>query len=327
MFSHYFYLCKTGNMHKYCWLCLLFFLFSCHDKKTSLSDNQPVDADDFFGAFETLKTPYSVADTSFSGIGDTANISLAVLKQFIPDTALQVKPDAVIYKPVGKIDNKNNTYLLLLSKQGKKLSLLTYLFAKDKKKMVYISHIGLLENNDNDGYIHTVDINSEPTFTITKSKTAGGDYLYSKKGYAYSNTSKMFIEVINESNEDAKKNSEIINPIDTLAKTFKLSGDYTKDKMNFISVRDGNISGRYTFFMHFDKNKGECTGELKGTLSMIDATKAVFQQSGDPCVIDFMFSGNSVKVKERGSCGNHRGITCQFDDTYKKKSAQPAKKK
>ncbi len=59
---------------------------------------------------------------------------------------------------------------------------------------------------------------------------------------------------------------------------------------------------------------------------MVAENKAVFQQNGDPCVIDFTFKGNAVVVKERGKCGNHRGMTCLFDDSYKKK-AIPAPKR
>ena len=317
-------------MHKYCWLFILLILFSCHDKKPSLADNQPVDASDFFDAFQKINTPYNIADTSLSRIGDTTAISLSVLEQFIPDTALLIKEQkqnaAVFFHPVGKIETKTDSYLLLLTKRGKQSLLTSYLFAKDKKKMVYVNHIDLIKSGENNGYIHTVDINSEPTFTITKSKTLNGEYVYSKRGLAYNKSAKAFIEVINESTENANKSSEILNPVDTLAKSFPYSADYIKDKTNFISVRDGNIAGRYTFFLHFEKSKGECTGELKGTLLMIDAKKAVFQQSGDPCVMDFTFTANSVIVKERGSCGNHRGITCQFDDTYKKKASPKIQK-
>ncbi len=317
---------------KHCgWLFLLFFFFSCGDKKPSLSDNKTVEASDFFAAFTKLKLPYNAADTSLSLISDTTTISLDVLKQFVPDSALTSiipkKNIPLVIHPVGKIENKAELYLLLTAKAGRKTTLLTYLFTNDKKKKTYITHLLLVSDNNNDSYLHNVDINTEPTFTLTKQKTVNNQYSYTKNGYAYNNTSRSFIEVISENNENVKQNSTIINPIDTLLKTFKYSGDYVKDKTNFISLRDGNIGGRYTFFLHFEKNGGDCNGELKGTLTMVDATKAVFQQSGDPCVIDFTFGNNTVKVKERGSCGNHRGITCLFDDSYKKKreASQPIK--
>ena len=313
-------------MSKYGWLFVLLFLFSCSDKKSSLSDNKPVEADDFFAAFQKLKLPYNVADTGLLHIGDTTAISYEVLKQFVPDSSLalpaMIKNTLPVFHPLGKIENKTELYLLLTAKAGKKTSLLAFLFDNTKKQKLYLNHLTLISNQNNDGYIHSLSINTEPTFTVTKDRTINEQYTFTRNGYAYNSAAKSFIEVINESNENAKKNNTVINPIDTLAKTSKYSGDYTKDKTNFISIRDGNIAGKYTFFLHFEKNKGDCAGELKGTLAMVDATKAVFQQSGDPCVIDFTFSSNSIKVKERGSCGNHRGITCMFDDSYRKKKEE-----
>ena len=311
-----------------CWLLgFVLFLFSCGDKKPASSDNKPVQATDFFASFPKIKLPFNASDTSLIKADDTTTISRDVLQQFVPDTVLDSlttkKGAPIIFHPVGKIENKTELYVLLTAKVGKKTTLLTFLFDNSNKKTkTYLNHLILISDVNNDGYAHSIYINTEPTFTITKDKTANDQYSYTKTGFAYNNASKNFIEVMNESNEKGKKNLEIINPIDTLTKTFKYSGDYEKDKTNFISVRDGNVPNKYMFFLHFEKNKGECTGELKGILTLIDATKAVFQQSGDPCVIDFTFEKNSVKVKERGSCGNHRGITCLFDDNYKKKKEQ-----
>jgi hypothetical protein len=122
---------------------------------------------------------------------------------------------------------------------------------------------------------------------------------------------------MNDSNE--KKSTDIINPIDTLATVNKYSGDYITDKKNFISVRDGKNAQTYIFFIHFEKNKGTCVGELKGEMNLTGETNAVYQESGDPCVINFKFTASSIKVKEDGNCGNYRGITCPFDFTFKKK--------
>jgi hypothetical protein len=42
----------------------------------------------------------------------------------------------------------------------------------------------------------------------------------------------------------------------------------------------------------------DCTGELKGIMTMRDATHGYFQENGDPCVIDFIFGSNNITVKE-----------------------------
>ena len=130
---------------------------------------------------------------------------------------------------------------------------------------------------------------------------------------------------MHDSNEDTAQKNDIINPIDTLSSTNKFSGDYIADKKNFISVRDGKNADSYAFFIHFEKNNGDCIGELKGMMTLTDEKNAVFTESGDPCVINFKFTANSIKIKEQDNCGNHRGITCPFDFTFKKKN-QPKKK-
>ncbi len=124
--------------------------------------------------------------------------------------------------------------------------------------------------------------------------------------------------MLHDSNEDTDKTNEIINPIDTLHSNNKYSGDYVADAKNFISVRDGKNAGAYAFFIHFEKS-GNCTGELKGMMRMTNDKNAVFTENAGPCVINFKFTGNSIKIKEQDNCGNHRGITCPFDFTFKKK--------
>ena len=64
---------------------------------------------------------------------------------------------------------------------------------------------------------------------------------------------------------------------------------------------------------------------------MKSATTAVYAEGGDPCVIDFTFEGNDIVIKEKGSCGNRRGMECFFDDTFTRikeiKAAKTARKK
>jgi len=150
---------------------------------------------------------------------------------------------------------------------------------------------------------------------------------YTRTGWTYT-TETGFMIVVNDTNEDERKNSIVLNPIDTLPRKNKFSGNYVQDNKNFITVRDGKTPSSYLFFIHFEKNDGKCVGELKGELKMKDENNAYFSANGDPCVIDFKFSGSEIKVKEQGNCGNHRDIKCFFNDTYeKKRDPKPAKKK
>jgi hypothetical protein len=311
-----------------CFFSLL--LFSCKDKKVSLSGNEPVDAKDFVAAFPALKLAYKVADTNMVKVADTTIISYVVFSGIVPDSALVSLLGKNVSKsrirPVGRIVTEKETYLLADFTQNKKTTLITFLL---DKKSTYLNALVLLKQGEKDGYFHSVNITSEPTFIISREKySSAKELMYTRNGYAYNNGSAEFIAVMNDSNEDLKRINEIINPIDTFPRLNKLSGDYVQDKKNYISVRDGKNTSKYQFFIHFEKNDGDCTGELKGVMTMHDATHGYFQESGDPCEIDFSFTTNSIIVKERGNCGNHRGIKCFFNDTYrKKKEAKPAVKK
>jgi hypothetical protein len=116
-----------------------------------------------------------------------------------------------------------------------------------------------------------------------------------------------------------EKNLEVINPIDTFAKTHKLAGDFTIDKRNIVSIRDGRNDKSLTVFVHIEKDNGECIGELKGDAVLTSTTTAVYRQGGDPCVLEFDFSSNSVTIKEVEGCGSRRDLRCKFDGTFKRK--------
>lgn len=148
-------------------------------------------------------------------------------------------------------------------------------------------------------------------------KLADGQSTYNKNVYVYNSTG-TFTLILNESNE-AVEEKEVYNPIDTLAKKSIRSGDYLKNKKNFISFRDGIKSTQLLFFIHFEQNDGDCTGELKGVADLIKPNVALYRRSDDHCELEFTFSKTDVKIKELEACGNHRGVKCSFDAVYNKK--------
>ncbi len=311
---------------RFLWLFLVV-LAGCKEKKHSVSGDAPVKIADFIAAFRSLPLPFQAADSSILRMADTVTISHTVFTQFIPDSLFAAytgkNGQKTVIHPVGRIERTNETYLLTNFTMGKQSRLLAFVL---NKKNVFLTSLPLLSNNNEDGYYHYVSINKEPTFMLGKEKLSKEKQLmYTRNGYAYNDAAKSFIAVINESNEDDQK-AEVLNPIDTLAHKNKYSGDYILNKRNFISVRDGRNASTYLFFIHFEKNEGQCVGELKGELKMRDEHKAIFHESGDPCVIDFSFDGNEISVKEQGSCGNHRGVRCQFNDTYRKKKEKQQEK-
>jgi thiamine phosphate synthase YjbQ (UPF0047 family) len=78
-------------------------------------------------------------------------------------------------------------------------------------------------------------------------------------------------------------------------------------------------------FIHFEKNNGECTGELKGNLLMTSSKTAVYRQGGDPCVLELNFGTSSVTLKEAEGCGLHRDLECLFEGTYPRKKVEKEK--
>ncbi len=303
-----------------CAIVILF--FSC---KSSNKESKPLTTTDFIKLYSTLSLPANITDSGLENFGDTATINNSVFTEFIPDSALQNVLSGSVSKyiihPAGIIDLKTIDYLVTKFTSGKTIKLVVFVL---DDKHHYKNSLLLLNNQNSDGYRYSLSVTNEPTFIIRKEKTdADNKILYSRNGYAFNESANIFTEVMNDSN--AKKVNDIINPIDTLAKFNKYSGDYITDKKDFISVRDGKNSLTYIFFIHFEKNKAACIGELKGEMSLVNETNAVYQESGDPCVINFKFTANSIKVKEEGNCGNYRGINCPFDFTFKKKKLNKTK--
>ena len=153
-------------------------------------------------------------------------------------------------------------------------------------------------------------------------KKTDGSTAEGKEAYSYDNKTGQFLLIMTDPLDDRVQ--EVINPIDTLAKKNKFSADYIKDKMNIVSIRDNSKPGRINFFIHFDKNNGQCTGELKGEANFTSANVAVYKQLGDACSLQFNFSSSSVTLKELDACGAHRGVKCSFDGSFpRKKEVKP----
>ncbi len=242
-------------------------LFSgCGDKKASLHGNDKVTVSDFISAFPKLTLPFTASDTTLQKSIDTTTISNDVFNQFVPDSLLEKiigkNNESFTIKPIGKIDRPDGEYLVAVVNDKKKSTMIVFLF---DKKYHFVAALELLNNSKSNGYLHSVNINNEPTFTVSREKsTADNQLLYTRNGYAFNKTANAFLVVVNDSNEDTAKNNEVTNPIDTFPAINKFSGDYILDKKNFISVRDGKNASVYNFFIHFEKNEGDCIGKLKG---------------------------------------------------------------
>ncbi|MBS1565375.1 MAG: hypothetical protein JST39_13365, partial [Bacteroidetes bacterium] len=231
--------------------------------------------------------------------------------------------------PVGRVSvNKGETYLFV--KAIASFRKVIYVLVYDPEQH-FTAAMPLLISDKNTSGPQSATFDTRYTFTIFhQRKTGDGASVYKKNAWVY-NSAGVFTLIMTESNDMTAIKSQLINPIDTLPRKNKLSGDYVQDKMNLVSIRDSRTPGRFQFFIHFEKEEGSCRGELKGVARMAGVDRAVFSQPGDPCELSFRFSGNTVSIREEQGCGSHRDIKCFFEGSYTRrhppKTTKPVKKK
>ncbi len=297
-------------------------------KKPVMTGEDVVEAVDFIDFFQPVKLPFVYADSQLvKKEKDTLLISYKVFAQFVPDSFLS-KVYGKSGKPkiyaIGKAEGPDKVnYLFVKTVSADKRALFIACF--DKKNQ-FMNAMTALRPDQSAATIQSVIIDRK--YAITKNvlrRNADGTLSEGKDVYSFNASSKQFELVMTDALED--KVTELINPIDTLPRKNKWSTDYANGKMNLVSIRDGRSNGRLTFFIHFEKNNGECTGELKGDATIRSTNTAEYRVGGDPCVLKFTFTSSSVTLKEEEGCGSHRGIRCSFDGSFARKKEMKVKRK
>lgn len=317
---------------KYFWLLIIVILAfaSCKSKRTTLTDDETVTPEEFIEFFPEMSVPYTVADSSLARKNnDSSIIGNKILTQIIGDSILKRQFGATgrpkIY-PIGRIPvKKAETYVLIkaISNTRKAVYILTFDRGNNFKAALPI----LVQDNDSKT-TQSAGMDRKYTISITRQrKEPDGSVIFRKDAYVY-NTIGVFTLILTESNEELSANEVVVNPIDTSSRKHKFSGDYIKDKRNMVSIRDGKNPMQMRFFIHFEKDKGTCRGELKGEARFVKPNIAVYRESGDPCVLQFTFTASAVSMQELEGCGNYRDIKCFFEGSFpKKKEAKPKKVK
>jgi hypothetical protein len=290
------------------------------NKKPVLSGEEPVAVSDFIEFFQQVELPYQLSDTIFERKEkDSSLISNKVFTQFVPDSIVRtlygkgVKPK--IYA-LGRVDvSKAETYIFVKTISADKKVLLILCFDKNQK---FITALPVLQFDNNKATQQSVSM--DRNYSITQKvllKNADASINEGKDVFSLNADAKKFMLIMTDALTD--KITELLNPIDTLSRKNKLSADYTNGSMNLVSIRDGRKSDRISFFIHFEKNNGECTGELKGEAMLKSPNTAEYRENGDPCVLKFIFTSTSVALKEEEGCGARRGLNCAFDGNYTRK--------
>lgn len=301
-------------------------LIGCKDKKKpSLAGDEPVEVSDFVDFFPAAELPFQFTDsTLLKKDNDSLRISYKVFTQFVPDSVLGKifgKDKKLKIYPLGKAEvTKAETYLFAkITGAGKKAAFIVAL-DKDNK---FLAALPAVRTDLPKSSVRTAVIDRRYTITKTQlRKNADGSLSEGKDVYVLNADAKNFMLIMTDALED--KVTELINPIDTMPRKHKLSADYTTGKLNLVSIRDGRKADRLTFFIHFEKDNGACTGELKGEAMIRSANLAEYKVGGDPCVLQFRFTSSSVTLKEMEGCGAHRGLRCAFDGSFpRKKEIKP----
>ena len=301
---------------------------SCKQKKVSLSGDAPVTLTDLIAAFPEAKLPFLVQDTMMDNKAmDSMPVSAKLIHQYIPDSVFAANfPKGVKAKfhALGRVRvPEKETYLFVKATGGGHQTV--YLLCFDEKPQFKAAMALLPFSPVSNGF---AEGGMDKRYSIIHNrfrKGADGQYQYHKNVHVYN--SGVFNLILTESNETVTP-SVLYNPIDTLPRKHKLSADYVKDKANMVSIRDARRANRLSFFIHFENNGGECTGDLKGEADLVKPNLAIYQDMGDHCELEFSFSGNAVSIRELQGCGNHRGIKCFFEGSFprKKEAAKPTPK-
>lgn len=299
----------------------LLLLSSCGSEKRSLADEQISTVSEFIESFPDRKLPLMIHDSTLAKKpNDSFRIADKLIRQFIPDTLYKrdFKGTKPTFYGIGKATDNNGDYYVFIRVHSstKKMA---YVLCFDQEKQFKAGTSLLASSKKKDVRFEG---GLDRKFIIYKNSyrnAKDGQYYYTRNAYVY-NTAGTFTLILKESN-DIPEEEDVYNPLDTLSMKMKFTGDYMLDKKNFVSIRDGAKPGKLLFFIHFEK-PGDCIGELKGALNMVDSKKGIYAESGDPCSLELQFNANSVAIKEIKGCGNYRGIKCFFDGNYPKRTSK-----
>ena len=297
-------------------------LMACNSNDQTVpeeEENSAFSFKNFTNRFQEVTIPYQLSDTSLLNNKDTTGIRNAAFSAMIPDSIKQKllgKTTGIKFLPLARFDAPDaEHYFIIKAISGNKRAALLTVFDKEGSYAASFPFL-IPDQKDQTNQVSSVD----KSFSISRNinrRTKDDVLVEGRDVYVFNNEAKDFILIMTDLMDDGE--GELINPIDTFARTSKFAGDYTNGKRNLVSIRDGRTANELDIFIHFEKSGEECIGELKGTVLMTSSNTAVYRGAGNPCVLEMKFTGNKVTLKEVEGCGSFRDVKCTFDATYTRK--------
>ncbi len=291
-------------------------LAACKNKPKKIDDEDKVlTFADFKAFFPATALSYKLSADSFKRrIPDTFALKAKVVKQFLPDTlAKGVFAERPRYFPRAYFKTDGMQYFIVEG-TGKAGSA-AWLCLFDKQGAFLRRHLvarNLPGSNVRAGVVIDNKLNIKVT---TETQRAPGQISTREDVYGVNPDGTLAL-ILTNSNEPT--NLGVYNPIDTLPRKHKFSGNYSAGEQNLVSIRDGETAREFQFFVHFSRDKGACSGEVDGTGRFTGANTGQYRDKRSNCIIDFRFGAGKVTITETG-CGAYRGIKCFFEGTYVKK--------
>lgn len=308
-------------MFRFAVFCTLIFLSACgsKDKNSMANTGNGGGNADYTALFRQMKPPYTLSDSGLLANKDTTQIRSEAWNSFIPDSTKEAifgATSRISYTPLALFKGKKQEtyYLVKAARDNKRAALLVVSALPDS--LTAVLPFMVPDKEANTKQVTSFESNFSVIRTVQRS-LPDDKFQEGKDVFAYSEIGRTFDLVMTDPLSDDKP--ELTNPIDTLGRTYAFAGDYSRDKRNIVSVRDGRKKGLITVFIHMEAREGACTGEIKGDAEIINEQTATYRTPGDPCILTLKFAKGSVTLQEQEGCGSRRGLECSFNGTFKKK--------
>lgn len=304
-------------------------LAACKSKKKhGHGSEEPMTLEEFQALFTPGSLPYKLTpDTLQLKLADSLALDTGAMR-FLTDTLTKhdfSRSERVKIFPLQRIPGSTVNYMLV--KAVGRDQTVGYLCMMNKKGK-YLNRIRVASTVGDDGEQTSLQIDNKNVVKITNERKLTASRSALKEDFYGVNPDGTVTLIMTNSNGPTNAN-QIFNPIDTLPRKNKFSGDYTSGDMSIVSVRDGDKDDpkSFLFFISFSKDNGSCKGELSGKGHFLAGNRGEYKDKESSCGISFQFSAGKVSIHEIGGCGAYRGVKCFFEGGFVKKAEKKAEKK